>query len=217
MATNYSFGIQKDEFILAKSNQDHTKWTNPLESRLPYAPSMKIYCVYGHGKDTERSYWYTRGNYTYDEVLETDVPDVQCDATRNCTSQRPPLHMPLSRKSWIDVDVTDEKAVPKTKNGVRVGEGDGTVALISLGALCVEGWKRPRWNPANISVITYELPHLPQANIPRGGATTSDHVDILGSTRLNEVILKVATGVGHEIEPQYVSPIREYAAKMNWD
>lgn len=25
--------------------------------RLPNAPSMKIYCVYGHGKETERSYW----------------------------------------------------------------------------------------------------------------------------------------------------------------
>lgn len=23
--------------------------------RLPYAPSMKIYCVYGHGKETEVS------------------------------------------------------------------------------------------------------------------------------------------------------------------
>ncbi|KAF8526019.1 Lecithin:cholesterol acyltransferase-domain-containing protein [Hysterangium stoloniferum] len=218
MATNYSFGIQKDESILTKSNQDHTKWTNPLESRLPYAPSMKIFCVYGHGKDTETSFHrYTRGDHAYDEVSEADVPDVQCDAPGSCTSQQPPLDMPLPRKSWIDVDVTDEKAVPKTKNGVRIGEGDGTVALISLGALCVEGWKRPRWNPANISIITYELPHLPQANIPRGGATTSDHVDILGSTGVNEVILKVVTGVGHEIEPQYVSPIREYAARMNWD
>lgn len=25
--------------------------------RLPHAPSMKMYCVYGVGKETERSYW----------------------------------------------------------------------------------------------------------------------------------------------------------------
>jgi phospholipid:diacylglycerol acyltransferase len=53
MATNYSFGIERDEKILKQNDLDHRKWTNPLEVRLPYAPSMKIYCVYGHGKETE--------------------------------------------------------------------------------------------------------------------------------------------------------------------
>lgn len=53
--------------------------------------------------------------------------------------------------------------------------------------------------------------------MPRGGANTSDHVDILGSTALNEIILKVATGVGHEIEESVVSRIREYAHHINWD
>lgn len=41
--------------------------------------------------------------------------------------------------------------------------------------------------------------------------------DILGSTALSEVIIKVATGLGHEIQPHYVSPIRDYAAQMQWD
>ena len=53
--------------------------------------------------------------------------------------------------------------------------------------------------------------------IPRGGGTTSEHVDILGSTRMNEIILSVATGVGDEIEDSYVSNIREYAQRVKWD
>jgi phospholipid:diacylglycerol acyltransferase len=53
--------------------------------------------------------------------------------------------------------------------------------------------------------------------MPRGGANTSDHVDILGSTGLNDLILKVATGVGEEIEENIVSDIRSYAEKMQWD
>ena len=53
--------------------------------------------------------------------------------------------------------------------------------------------------------------------MPRGGANTSDHVDILGSTALNEIILKVATGIGHEIEEEIVSHIREYAQRVQWD
>jgi len=38
-----------------------------------------------------------------------------------------------------------------------MGEGDGTVSLISLGAMCVEGWKRKRWNPAGINITTIEV------------------------------------------------------------
>jgi len=39
-----------------------------------------------------------------------------------------------------------------------MGEGDGTVSLLSLGAMCVEGWKRKRWNPGGIKVTTVEVP-----------------------------------------------------------
>jgi len=100
--------------------------------------------------------------------------------------------------------------------------------------MCVEGWKRPRWNPARIKITTVEvrkiivsvmaqsismnqLPHQPILSIPRGGANTSDHVDILGSTGLNEIILKVATGVGHEVKDNYVSNIRDYSQRIEWD
>lgn len=53
LATNFSYGIEKDVKKLEANDNDHTKWSNPLESRLPNTPSMKLFCVYGHGKDTE--------------------------------------------------------------------------------------------------------------------------------------------------------------------
>ena len=46
---------------------------------------------------------------------------------------------------------------PKVTNGVKMGEGDGTVSLLSLGAMCAEGWKRKRWNPAGMEVVTVEV------------------------------------------------------------
>jgi len=71
IATNYSYGIERDEEVLKRNDLDHTKWTNPLEIRyvainikrqsdciafrLPDAPSLQLYCVYGHGKETEVS------------------------------------------------------------------------------------------------------------------------------------------------------------------
>jgi len=217
VAANYSYGIERDEDILVRNDQDHRKWSNPLEVRLPNAPSMKIFCVYGHGKETERSYWYARGERDYGEGL-VDGPNAQCmDSAGDDCNLRNPLGLPFTRKSWIDSEYTDEEIIPKVRNGVKMGEGDGTVSLLSLGAMCVEGWKRRRWNPAGINITTVELPHRPIPSIPRGGANTSDHVDILGSTRLNEIILKVATGVGHEVKDNFVSNIQGYAKKMKWD
>ncbi|KAJ7129012.1 phospholipid:diacylglycerol acyltransferase [Mycena crocata] len=219
IATNFSFGIERDEKVLEANGADHTKWSNPLEVQLPRAPSMKIYCVYGHGKETERSYWYAQGATEYDEMADSAAgADPLCvDPSAGGCEARTAFDVPRARKSWIDAEYTDEGVHPKVRNGVKMGEGDGTVSLVSLGAMCVEGWKRPRWNPAGIKVTTVELPHRPVLSIPRGGANTSDHVDILGSTGLNEIILKVATGVGEEVTDNFVSDIREYARRMHWD
>lgn len=41
-----------------------------------------------------------------------------------------------------------------------------------------------------------------------------DHVDILGRSSLNDLILRVAGGKGDQIENSYVSKIREYAEKV---
>ena len=109
----------------------------------------------------QRSYWYTQQEYEYDEI-QPDTPVGTCqddspESGANCTSPRPPLDMPLSRSTFIDAEYTDEALTPPVVNGVRMGEGDGTVGLLSLGAMCVEGWKRERWNPAGIKVTTVEV------------------------------------------------------------
>jgi hypothetical protein len=43
---------------------------------------------------------------------------------------------------------------------------------------------------------------------------TGDHVDILGRSSLNDLILRVAGGQGHLIEDSIQSNIREYADKV---
>ncbi|KAI0820956.1 LACT-domain-containing protein [Irpex lacteus] len=217
VASNYSFGIERDEEKLRWNGVwDPRTWSNPLEVQLPNAPSTKLVCAYGVGKDTERSYWYTRGAYEFDDV-QPDAHDPSCDPSSSNTTDCTPLNMPLSRRIFIDSEYTDPGVRPKITNGVKMGEGDGTVSLLSLGAMCVEGWKRRRWNPAGMKVVTVELPHEPVATIPRGGGTTGDHVDVLGNTALNELILKVATGAGDELEDSFVSHIREYAKRVQWD
>ncbi|KZO93943.1 phospholipid/diacylglycerol acyltransferase [Calocera viscosa TUFC12733] len=220
LSTNYSYGLERDEAQLKKNNHDHTKWTNPLEVRLPDAPKMKIYCLYGYGKETERSYWYTQGP-SEPEDAEPDSVDPIAEADdykdQNASTVRAPLDLPLFETHWIDTSVNLESGFPKIKNGVKMGEGDGTVSLISLGSMCVEGWKHPRWNPAKIPVTVHEMLHEPETLDLRGGPKTADHIDVLGSTALNEAILKVASGRGDEVENKFVSPIQKYVKRMKWD
>lgn len=56
--------------------------------------------------------------------------------------------------------------------------------------------------------------HEPERFNPRGGPNTADHVDILGRSTLNELLLRVAAGKGDTIIDHYVSNITDYAEKV---
>lgn len=71
-----------------------------------------------------------------------------------------------------------------------------------------------RYNPAGAKIIVREMAHEPDRFSPRGGPNTGDHVDILGRTSLNELILKIAAGKGGEIGDEVVSDIMAYANKV---
>ncbi|MCJ1244632.1 hypothetical protein MMC30_001831 [Trapelia coarctata] len=178
---SYSHGVAHTTAEVEHNTRDPRKWINPLESRLPFAPKMKIYCFYGIGKPTERSYFYR----------EDQDPLTSMNVT-------------------IDTGLTRGDV----NHGVIPGEGDGTVSLLSTGYMCAKGWRIKRYNPAGIKIKVYEMPHEPDRFSPRGGPNTGDHVDILGRSSLNDLILRVAGGKGDQIEENVVSNIREYAEKV---
>ncbi|KAK5653565.1 hypothetical protein OQA88_8827 [Cercophora sp. LCS_1] len=176
----YSYGVAHSTAQIEANEKDPRKWINPLETRLPLAPSLKIYCFYGVGKPTERGYYY-----------------------------RPP-ETPLP--TFLNMTIDTALIQGQTDHGVVMGEGDGTVNLMSTGYMCNRGWNIKRYNPAGVKVKVVEMPHEPERFNPRGGPNTADHVDILGRQNLNELILRIAAGRGDEIEDYVVSSIREYAA-----
>ena len=56
--SSYSHGVAHCKKEVEANQRRPEKWINPLETRLPLAPDMKIYCFYGIGKPTERAYFY---------------------------------------------------------------------------------------------------------------------------------------------------------------
>jgi phospholipid:diacylglycerol acyltransferase len=61
---SYSQGVAHSKKKVEENQLNPLKWINPLETRLPHAPNMKIYCFYGVGKPTERAYFYREDEYT---------------------------------------------------------------------------------------------------------------------------------------------------------
>ncbi|KAN0063168.1 phospholipid:diacylglycerol acyltransferase [Thecaphora frezii] len=218
LQSNYSHSIERDPQQLEANNEDETKWSNPLEATLPRAPSMKVYCIYGVGKPTERSYWYQQGPFLQPGLIGESKPSGCSGDDEVCqnVSSVAPLGFPTAKTSWIDSGVQSEEANPRVRSGCKMGEGDGTVSLLSLGAMCAEGWKYSHWNPANVTVITHELKHEPEAMDLRGGQSTGDHVDILGARGVNEAVLRIASGRGEEVRDQYISRIQRYARRVKW-
>ncbi|CAA9956961.1 hypothetical protein PTNB73_04152 [Pyrenophora teres f. teres] len=179
--SSYSHGVAHTTKQVEDNQLIPAKWANPLESRLPLAPSLKVYCFYGIGKDTERAYYYR--------------------------SDDDPL-------SGLNVTLDTMYTQGNVDHGVVMGEGDGTVNLLSSGYMCTKGWKMKRYNPAGVKVVTFEMKHEPDRFSPRGGPNTADHVDILGRMSLNDLILQVAGGRGELINETIHSNIREYAEKV---
>lgn len=215
IAQNYSNGLERNTKQIRRNNDDQTKWTNPLEVALPNAPNMKIYCVYGWGKPTERSYWMRRGAVEYTDQPWKDSEN-GTDAAQDKRLPNQTHAFPRYQTNRIDSRINFENAIPKVGAGCRMGEGDGTVSLISLGAMCTHGWKLKRYNPAGVKVVTQEILHQPDELDLRGGPKTGDHVDILGARDLNDLVVKIAVGRGDQIKDRIYSPIREYAAKIRW-
>ncbi|KAF2402270.1 Phospholipid:diacylglycerol acyltransferase [Trichodelitschia bisporula] len=181
VAQNYAQEVAHTAAEVEANALNPKAWVNPLATRLPLAPSLKIYCFYGVGKPTERAYFYRPEN----------------DAG--------------SRLNWtIDTTVSDGDV----DHGVVMGEGDGTVNLLSTGYMCAKGWRMKRYNPAGAEVKVFEMRHEPDRFSPRGGPNTADHVDILGRSSLNDLILKVAGGKGDTIEETFESDIRKIAERI---
>ncbi|KAI9676867.1 MAG: hypothetical protein M1817_006706 [Caeruleum heppii] len=180
---SYSHGVAHTTAEITANERDPRKWINPLETRLPLAPSLKIYCFYGINKPTERAYFYRE---------ETD-PSSALNVT-------------------IDTGFTSRDG--DVDHGVMMGEGDGTVSLLSAGYMCARGWRIKRYNPAGVQVKVFEMPHEPERFSARGGPNTGDHVDILGRQSLNDLILRVVAGKGDQIEENIVSNIVEYGRRV---
>ncbi|XVE59490.1 hypothetical protein DITRI_Ditri05aG0050100 [Diplodiscus trichospermus] len=127
---HFSHGIADD---LDDPKYSHYKyWSNPLEMKLPDAPDMEMYCLYGVGIPTERSYVY------------------KLSPSNRCKS------IPYQIDSSVHGE--DDSCL---KGGVYFADGDESVPVLSAGFMCAKGWRgRTRFNPHGIATYIREYRHI---------------------------------------------------------
>jgi phospholipid:diacylglycerol acyltransferase len=171
--SQFSHGLAEN---LDDPKYDHYKyWSNPLETKLPNAPDMEVYCLYGVGVPTERSYVYKLS------------PSDRCKS------------IPYRIDNSADGDVRPDGFL---KGGVYFTDGDACTPVLSAGFMCARGWRgKTRFNPSGSATYIREYNHKAPASFLEGrGAESGAHVDIMGNVALIEDVLKVAAGAaGGEI------------------
>lgn len=171
---------------------------NPLETRLPLAPKLKIYCFYGVGKSTERSYFYR----------EDQDPNSSVNVTIDTSLTRGAVDHGV-------IPGEGDGTVPLLSNGYMCARG-WHIKRFNPAGVKITVYEMPhepdRFSPRggpNTGKSKSILLTLLRLLIRIG-----DHVDILGRASLNDLILRVAGGKGDQIEENYVSNIREYSEKV---
>ncbi|KAL6558644.1 Phospholipid:diacylglycerol acyltransferase 1 [Orobanche minor] len=166
---HFSYGIAED---LSDPKYNHYKyWANPLETKLPNAPEMEIFSMYGVGIPTERAYVYK-----FSPAADCFIP-FQIDSSAEGGSEGHCL-----------------------KGGVYSVDGDETVPVLSAGFTSAKLWRgKTRFNPSGIRNFIREYSHAPPTTLLEGRGTQSGaHVDILGNSALIEDVIRVAAGANGE-------------------
>ena len=239
----YTFGI--DEHPQAAGKADRRAWSNPLATALPHAPGLAIACMYGVGKESELGYAFrgttssdktvvvrvgvdgeVRGRQRGEGLKEEETEETEVGETEGTEGTEEEVFVPVELDPTVNNDAFS--------NGVRSGDGDGTVPLASLGLMCVHpglwkgderGRRETAFNPAGVTVRTREYLHEPLKDIDlfaplssavQGGGGSSDHVDILGNLELQRDLLLMATSRAHEglVEDRVVSRVEEIAKRF---
>ncbi|KAH8074116.1 O-acyltransferase [Aureococcus anophagefferens] len=189
------------------------------KNRTITAPSLEIYCLYGTGRSTPKTF----------EFAWTRPP--RAPAFDDAAAPRPAP--PCFRRAASPRQVPERYLVISDAgapgSGVIAGDGDGTVPILSLGYLCASGYGTKARNPARVRVRTkeYAHEHTTTYDALRSPLDTisglandkdSDHITsaapLLGNREMTYDVIDVVAYGGAHFEERVESDICDLAAEL---
>lgn len=178
---NYSHGVAHTSAEVEDNEKDHRKWMNPLETRLPLAPNLKIFCFYGIGKSTERSYFYR----------EDQDPNSSLNVTMDTS-------LTMGSVDHGVIPGEGDGTVPLLSNGYMCAKG-WHIKRFNPAGVKIKVYEMPhepdRFSPRG-GPNTGEIESIP-LTLSLLLTCIGDHVDILGRASLNDLICEFAFPTHH--------------------
>ena len=178
---NYSHGVAHTSAEVEDNEKDHRKWMNPLETRLPLAPNLKIFCFYGVGKSTERSYFYR----------EDQDPNSRLNVTMDTS-------LTMGSVDHGVIPGEGDGTVPLLSNGYMCAKG-WHIKRFNPAGVKIKVYEMPhepdRFSPRG-GPNTGEIEPIP-LTLSLLLTCIGDHVDILGRASLNDLICELASPTHH--------------------
>eukprot|EP01111_Echinosteliopsis_oligospora_P011878 TRINITY_DN4016_c0_g1_i1.p1 TRINITY_DN4016_c0_g1~~TRINITY_DN4016_c0_g1_i1.p1 ORF type:complete len:637 (+),score=152.92 TRINITY_DN4016_c0_g1_i1:86-1996(+) len=186
MESYYNLGLNATD---TADPDNEVNWANPLIAPLPKASSMKIYCMYGIGKDTEVAYYYK---------IREGIPPVEIDTSIN------------DEKTIRGVTLTDgDGTVPLISLGYMCHHAWPRSKRLNPGGIDI---KTREYKHTTMSLLEGARAGLDGI---RGGQSTADHVDIMGNYQVLEDIAKIVSGRDlHEVDDNICSDISAKSAEL---
>ena len=157
------------------------KFGDPLTAPLPRAPNLKIYCLYGVGKPTERAYHYVHRPGQPERPFALDVSVHGRGVERGVTSVDGDGSIPLVSLGYM------------CASGWRDGSG-----------------LNPAGAEVKIVEYNHRAMSLWGGGIQEG-RFSGDHVNIMGNHEMIETVLEVVTGHGSGVQERIYSGVRQIA------
>ncbi|CCE63001.1 hypothetical protein TPHA_0D03660 [Tetrapisispora phaffii CBS 4417] len=171
---------------------------------------------YGYANSCEELLQHEKDHKYWTNPLQVPLPNatdmkIYCIYGINNPTERAYIYKEGGDGDSLNMTIDYESANP-----VLFTDGDGTVPLMAH-SLCHK-WAQGKspYNPANMSVTIIEIQHQPDRFDIRGGPKSAEHVDILGSSELNEYVLKIASGLGSTVANKLLSPLKEWVEMIDF-
>ncbi|KAJ4816588.1 phospholipid:diacylglycerol acyltransferase [Rhynchospora pubera] len=167
-SAHYSYGIADD---LDDPKYQHYKyWSNPLETKLPNAPEMEIFSLYGVGLPTERAYVYKLA-----QSAECYIPFQIDTSVNNGTCLKDGVYL-----------VNGDETVPVLSAGFMCAKGWNGKTRFNPAGIKTYIREYVHAPPSNL--------------LEGRGTQSGAHVDIMGNFALIEDVVRIAAGAtGDEI------------------
>ncbi len=208
--TKSRWGLGESKKQTQKPSPSSVRFGDPLRTPLPTAPDLKVFCLYGVGKSTERAYHYVKRDNA-DRSYAIDVSVTSQGVDKGVALTDGDGSIPLMSLGYVCAEAW--------RDGSRWSKQESKDSNDDS----YSGRQRPRadyispLNPSGSVITIREYEHKALGVLGGGiqeGPASGDHVNIMGNVDMIRDVIDAVTGHGGDLQERVFSDVFELAGNV---